>query len=354
MIVLLLLVEALAIVVACFLAALLLKSRPALRPAVWTAIGCISILVLGSTSMYAALNRGIGNTPSTVKSPAAATSGAESPESMVARLASHLRAHPADLSGWLMLGRSYIVLHEYPQAVRAYRHAERVSGGSNVEALLGEAQAQMLTHPDAINGRAGELIERALALAPSDPRALYLGAVVAIHRGNTDLARARFKKLLTLNLPADFRSAVKKQMASLAPLGRLPLAALSVAGAAGTGAQGASSTASIVVRVRLAPSLASRVPRGAPLYVFVSNPAQPGPPLAVKRLASRFPQTVVLTAADSMVPGRAFTAGEHVEVIARVAPSGNPIDASGDLSGQATFDVGRTGTVRILIDHVTP
>lgn len=351
MIVLLLLVEALAIVVACFLAAALLKSRPALRPAVWTAIGCVAILVLGSTILYAALSRGGGNEPTAAKSHAAATPGVASPQSMVARLASHLRTHPADLSGWLMLGRSYLVLREYPQAVRAYRHAVRLSGGSNVEALLGEAQARMLTRPDAINGQAGELIERALALAPSDPRALYLGAVVALHRGNTDLARARFKKLLTLNLPADFRSAVEKQMASL---GRLPLSAHGAPATAGTGARGGGSAASIVVRVRLAPSLAARVPRSAPLYVFVSDPTQPGPPLAVKRLTSRFPQTVVLTAADSMVPGHSFTAGEHVEIVARVAPSGQPLDASGDLSGRATFDVGRTGTVRILIDHVTP
>lgn len=110
----------------------------------------------------------------------------------------------------------------------------------------------------------------------------------------------------------------------------------------------------IRVEVKLAPALQRRAPRAAALYVFVRDPAQGGPPLAVKRLQSRFPQTVELTAADAMIPGRRIAAGERVQVVARISASGNPMDESGDLSGQADYRIGRDDLVDVVIDHVTP
>jgi hypothetical protein len=90
------------------------------------------------------------------------------------------------------------------------------------------------------------------------------------------------------------------------------------------------------------------------LFVFVRDPAQGGPPLAVKRLDSHFPQSVALSPADSMVPGRAFAAGQNVQVVARIARSGSPIAASGDPFGEVTYHVGRDGLVSLVIDRLTP
>ena len=59
-----------------------------------------------------------------------------------------------------MLGRSYLVLQEYPLALRAYERADRLSGGRNVEALIGEAEALALSDESELDGRAGRLIER--------------------------------------------------------------------------------------------------------------------------------------------------------------------------------------------------
>jgi hypothetical protein len=63
---------------------------------------------------------------------------------------------------------------------------------------------------------------------------------------------------------------------------------------------------------------------------------------------------VELTPADSMVPGRAFSAGQKVQVVARIARSGNPIAGSGDPFGEVAYLVGHDGLVNIVIDHVTP
>ena len=108
------------------------------------------------------------------------------------------------------------------------------------------------------------------------------------------------------------------------------------------------------VHIELSPELSKAAPDAAPLFVFVRDPAQPGPPLAAKRLARRFPQTVELTPADSMVPGRVFAAGQSVQVVARIARSGNPLAGSGDPFGEVAYRVGHDGLVNIVIDHVTP
>ena len=104
----------------------------------------------------------------------------------------------------------------------------------------------------------------------------------------------------------------------------------------------------------LAPSLNQSATGASPLFVFVRDPQRPGPPLAVKRLDNHFPQTVELTASDSMIPGRAISAGQTVQVVARIARSGNPVGASGDPFGESAYTVGRDGLINIVIDKVTP
>jgi cytochrome c-type biogenesis protein CcmH len=124
--------------------------------------------------------------------------------------------------------------------------------------------------------------------------------------------------------------------------------------ASATASNAANSNAAVRVHIELSPALSKTAPDAAPLFVFVRDPAQPGPPLAAKRLANRFPQTVELTPADSMVPGRVFAAGQKVQVVARIARSGNPIAGSGDPFGEVAYLVGHDGLVNIVIDHLTP
>ena len=58
----------------------------------------------------------------------------------VERLAARLQSDPGDLEGWLLLGRSYVVLQRYPEAADALRQAAALSGGDpEVLGMLGEA-----------------------------------------------------------------------------------------------------------------------------------------------------------------------------------------------------------------------
>jgi cytochrome c-type biogenesis protein CcmH len=319
----------------------LLRSGGAVLPARWSALAAAGVLLLGSALLYAHWSNW-----SWRGAPAA-----DSPQTMVARLARELEQNPQNLDGWMMLGRSYTVLQEYPLAVRAFERADRISGGRSADALIGEAEALALMDENELAGRAGQLIERALVLEPNSGKALFFGAALAQRRGDLPLARARLAKLLTLNPPDTVRPILEQQLSAIdqkIAAGPAAAAPPQAAGAAGEGG-----SAVVRVNVTLAPALAANA-QGSPLFVFVRNPGQRGPPLAVKRLESHFPQSVALTAADSMIPGRAFSAGQSVEVVARIARSGSPVGASGDPFGQVTYRVGQDNAVSLVIDRVTP
>ena len=310
-------------------------------PAPWAAVAATGLLVIGSAVLYVSWS----NWPWRTVTPG------DSPQSMVARLARQLERDPQNLDGWLMLGRSYLALQQYPLALRAFERADRLSDGKNADALTGEAETLALTDESELNGRASRLIERALVLAPDSGKALFFGAAVAARRGDLPLARARFVKLLGMDPPADVRPLIEQQITAI----DAKLGGATPAGGAGVAPQppAANPGAEVRVNVTLAPSLTAAV-GASPLFVFVRDPAHPGPPLAVKRLESRFPQVVSLAPSDAMIPGRAFAPGQSVQVVARIARSGNPVGASGDPLGEVTYQVGRDGLVSLVIDHLMP
>ncbi len=338
---------------------LLKRRREGTEPATWAAFSAAGVLLFGAAALYAVWSNWSWRTTD--------TSG--TPQAMVSNLARRLESNPNDLEGWLMLGRSYSVLEQYELAGRAYQRADRLAGGKNAEALVGMAEALALLDDKELDGRAGQYIEKALQLDPKSGKAQFYGAAAALRRGDLRLARERFSNLLALDPPANVKPILEQQIAAIdqklaggAAEGGVsgaqnpPVTASDPAGASPGGPSSASAAATPPVRVKvtLSAKLSGEVPADAPLFVLVRDPRQAGPPLAVKRLASRFPQTVELTTADSMLPGRTYAAGQLVEVVARVSRSGNPIGASGDPFGLAAHRVGEAGVVDIVIDHVTP
>lgn len=320
----------------------LLRKKPTeYSPAPWAALIAAGVIAIGSTVLYVRMTNWSWQ----------AKTREDTPQTMVARLARKLEQNPDNLDGWLLLGRSYTQLQEYPLAVRAYQRADRLTGGKSAEALVGEAEALARSDENELDGRAAKLIEQALALDPNSGKALFFGAAVAMRKGELPLARERFTRLLALDPPDNIKPLLQKQIEQI---DRQMAAGGPAQAAAPARAATADSGAKVRINVSLAPSLAQSASGSAPLFVFVRDPDKPGPPLAVKRLESHFPQTVELTASDSMVPGRAIAAGQKVQVVARIARSGNPVGAPGDPFGESAYQVGRDGLVNIIIDHVLP
>lgn len=320
----------------------LLRAAAAPRSVVAAGVAALAIIA-GSAALYAHWSTWDFSEPQ----------AAETPAQMVAKLAKRLEGEPNDVPGWLMLGRSYVALGQFGLAERAYQRADRLEGGRNAEALAGLAETLVLEADGAIDERSGRLFEQALALSPDSEKALFYGAIVAQRRGDNAVAAARFEKLLSFDPPADVRPIIERQIAQLkAAPAKAPPATAAPAAAASAAAPAAATgdaTPSVRVAVELAPALVGKVPPGATLFVFVRTPGQPGPPLAVKRLAAALPVNVELTPADSMLAGRSFAAGDTVEVSAKISRSGSATPAADDLVGRTSYVVGRDARKNISI-----
>jgi cytochrome c-type biogenesis protein CcmH len=289
---------------------------------------------------------------------------------MVAKLEKHLRDEPSDLTGWLMLGRSYVALDRLDDAIVAYDHAHQLNR-KNADAAMGLAEAMSLRAGGDITPPAAQLFEEALGLAPSNPKALLYGGFAAAVRGDRTLARTRWQALKSLHPPPQIEAMLDARIAELGPpgapaLGSMPAGNSAVGGtpdtaSAGTGASpagtstsaGGSAAAEVTVNISIAPTLKSRLVSEAPLFVFAREPGSQGPPLAAKRLMSTAIGTQVhLSPADSMLPGRVLVSGQRVSITARVSFGGQPVPSAGDLYGELTYDVGRDGVRNLVIDRV--
>jgi cytochrome c-type biogenesis protein CcmH len=332
------------------LIALPLLSRRRLAPrSGWTALAVLLVLLAGAGGLYAKFSNWNWSQ--------AQTQAAEgSPQTMVATLARRLAKNPDDLTGWLLLGRSYSVLAERapemtPLAIHAYERANDLAKGENVDALLGLAEALVSQDDSQLGGRAGQLVEKALTLAPQAPKALFYGAAAAIQRKQLPLARERFESLLAENPPQSVRNIIQQQVAAIdQALGGAPPAAAAPANAPAAPGE----SARVRITITLAPKVKSEGKADAPLFVFVRDPRAAGPPLAVKRLEAHFPQTVELSSADAMLAGHGMQVGQDVEIVARISSSGGPLAKSGDPFGSVAYHLGPTGAVNIAIDRLTP
>jgi cytochrome c-type biogenesis protein CcmH len=279
---------------------------------------------------------------------------------MVAKLEKHMHEEPNDITGWLMLGRSYLALERLDDAVLAYDHAHSLDANS-AEALLGLGEAMSLRAGGDITPTAAEMFERAVVLAPGNPKALLYGGFAAAVRGDRATARTRWQALKDLHPPPQIGAMLDARIAELGPPGAPGAGGAPAAGPAGTNASpagtvtspGGSATAEATVNITIAPALKSRLTAEAPLFVFAREPGARGPPLAAKRLTSAAIGTQVhLSAADSMLPGRVLVSGQRVSITARVAFGGQPLPAAGDLYGELSYEVGRDGARDLVIDRV--
>jgi cytochrome c-type biogenesis protein CcmH len=270
---------------------------------------------------------------------------------MVGKLERHLKDKPDDLTGWLMLGRSYMALERLDDAISAYDHAYRL--GKNAESALGLGEAISMRAGGEINPPAAQFFEEALVLAPNNPKALLYGGFAAAIRGDRTLARSRWQALKDLHPPPQIEQMLDVRIAELGPATDAAATGTSTSPAGTNTSAGGSAAAQVAVNISLAPALKSRLKSEAPLFVFAREPGGQGPPLAAKRLTSAAIGTqVLLSPADSMIPGRVLVNGHRVTITARVSFSGQPIPAAGDLYGELACDVGQGGVLDLVIDRV--
>lgn len=314
----------------------LLRSRADARAADALTAGAVVVVLLAVSGVLYAL---LGS-HAWVEAPAVG----DTPAARAASLARSLARKPDDFQGWMQLGELYFDLEQYPLAIRAYQRADRLADGKDAAALSAVAETMLAQDFESIRGSAGRMFERVLEMQPQNPKALLYGALAAMGRGENATARERFERMLAQNPPAQIRDIIDKQLQALDAASATPRA----------DAAATTDAARIQVRISVSPSLHYQVTANSALFVAARDPNQPGPPFAARRLPLDFPVEVTLTAADAMLPQRHITAGQTLDVVARISLDGQPTSTSGDPFGQVSYHVGTDGKLNILIDKLAP
>ena len=263
-------------------------------------------------------------------------------EQMVAELAERLSTTDQnDLQGWIMLGRSYVLMGKYGQALNAFNQARQLSHDRSASALAGYAEALTLQDPSVVMTKAAPLFEQVLKLDPRNAEGLWYGGLIALARGDKSLAIQRWQTLLTENPPENFRKLIVTRIQAAG--GTIPAAVI-------TEGKG------IAVHITLDPALRSKVTPDETLFVFAEPLGQTsGPPLAVRRFQVRdLPLQMTLSDTDSMLFGRKLSDYAAVTIIARISPQGNPLPQSGDLMGQGRWQENTAKAVNISINQSIP
>lgn len=277
---------------------------------------------------------------------------------LLRNLQDKLASNPNDIKSWLLLGNSYRELGRYPLAVDAFQNAYDKTQGRDVAAIVGLAEALVLTDPASLTGRAGRLFDDALARAPDHPKALWYGSLAALQAGDLRRGRDRLQLLLAQNPPQEMRDILERQIQDLdQQLSEAGQGGAATAPVASAGAeQPASGARTIRVAVTLAPSIRQQLQGSLQLFVLARDPEAGGPPLAVQRRnSSDLPLTIELSERDAMIPTRTIASVPRVQVVARLSRSGTPQAQSGDFYGEGNYDFATGGgTLNIIIDRTVP
>lgn len=280
-------------------------------------------------------------------------------DEMVSRLAERLEKDPGDPQGWALLGRSYFVMQRYDAAAAAYARANELTGHREPDLLVNEGESLGLSLDRDLRGRPQQLFEAALAIAPTNGKALWYAGMAAAQDGNSDAAKAHWSELSKQDLPPELRTVLDERLVELG-VTPAPVAAAgpvpSAPSAAGSEAAPTSGDA-LFVRVGIAPELADRIPSDATLFVFAKAQEGPPMPLAVSRgSVGQLPREIRLDDSMAMTPAAKLTQFDRWIVTARISRAGQAMAVSGDLQGSLTAargDLGKSALV-LTIDTVVP
>lgn len=267
---------------------------------------------------------------------------------LVAQLAERMADNPDDVDGWMLLGRSYMVLGDYARGRQAFTEAWNRTPAPDTGLMLALGESMILTSQNTgISDEAAGLIDSVLQAEPRNQKALWYSGIVAAERGQPDIACERWQTLLAARPPAGVIEAIQSSLSQLGCGDALA--------AAGGSAPSESTGPEIRLRVRLGAghSVESFGPQAA-LFIFARAPGG-GPPVAVIRQpVSALPGEFTLSDANTMIAGRSLEDFPELSLVARISAAGQPTEQSGDLFAQTTFTHGDEPSVELVLDQVVP
>ncbi|MDE0129111.1 MAG: hypothetical protein OXQ86_06055 [Gammaproteobacteria bacterium] len=256
-------------------------------------------------------------------------------EELIGPLRARLEASPDDPRGWMLLGASYAQVERYSDAAQAFDRVLDLTGGRDMDALMGKAEALILGNPQRLLEDAGEMVEQVLLADPANPKGLWYGGLRASATGQDIIAVQRWRMMLEGPVTPEVRAIVE---------GELNRLGASVESGGAVSAEGS-------VELRLTLGLPATPPPGAVLFIVARIPGQAGPPLAAKRVdGARFPLEVRLSDADAMLPGATISDQSELAITARLSASGQTTRGAGDYEAEAAWQAGQ-GALELELIH---
>ena len=269
-------------------------------------------------------------------------------EDMVAKLAAKMKANPDDYEGWFMLGRSYMSMQRYEEAVDALDKANKLVPNNPV-VMLRYADALTMLRGGRLSGKPFELIKKAVALKPDNLTGLWLIGMGYEEAGEYKKAISNWKRLIPLltdNKSIDevnklIRAAKKKAGISLSEVNQPKVKKVQ---------------ASLKVSVGIDSSMLKNVSMDDTVFIFAKAVNGPPMPLAVARKkVSDLPIEITLDDTMAMIPSMKISNFPNVKVSARISKSGQAGAQSGDIQSKSyVVNSNQTKTIKLIISNIIP
>jgi cytochrome c-type biogenesis protein CcmH len=246
-------------------------------------------------------------------------------------LIAHLQQNPSDLQGWLMLGKSYVFLQDYPKASQVFAKLYQLQP-DNLEVILNYADNLAMSRDGQLAGEPAALIEKALTISPDNNEALWLAGMAKMEVGDFQQALSYWQKLAS-QLPADAEGLSQVQ-----------------AMIAEATAQANTPKTEIAVKVALDSTLKAQA--NQTLFVYAQAVTGPKMPLAiVRKQVSDLPLSIKLNDSMAMQPNLHLADFKQLKIIARISKTGDASTQKGDLIGSTEISLPISQPVSILINQ---
>jgi cytochrome c-type biogenesis protein CcmH len=249
-----------------------------------------------------------------------------------------------------MLGRSYAAMGRGKEAIDAYKKVVALKP-KDAQALADLADGLATANNRNLDGEPEKLITQALAIDPTNVKALALAGTVAFNKSDFKAAVGLWERAVA---KAEAGSEFAKQLQQAANEARtragMPVTAMvetpaPAAAAAPAAAPAAAGKEAITGRVTLADSLKGKVGPDDTLFIFARPATGPKMPLAIlRKRVGDLPVDFQLDDTQAMSPATRLSGAAKVVVGARISKAGQATSQPGDLQGfSAEVSVGTQG-----------